>query len=290
MAAAALFGTTGTSLSWADRDLDPWSTGTLRLLVGGALLAVVARRDLTSLRRAPGILVLGSLMVAAYQLLFFWSVSTTGVATSTLVTIGVSPIASRFISFLRRRDAPNGGWWIRAGVLVGGLVVLIVGGSGDIDVRPLGVVAAVVAGTAFAAYTECASTSIERGVGNDATLGAFFFGAGALCTPLLLFRPIDVLASGRGVMVLGHLSVVTLTLAYMAFGRGLRVLPSTTVTMLTMAEPLVATTLAVVVLNEDIGPIGWCGAAILVAGLVMVTRADAGSRDSDRRPPISVAP
>lgn len=229
-------------------------------------------------------------MVASYQLLFFWSVSTTGVAMSTLVTIGVSPIASRLISFARRRNEPSPGWWLRGALLVGGLVVLVLGGSDDIDVRPLGVFAAVVAGTSFAAYTECASSSIARGVGNDATLGTLFFGAGILSTPILLLRPVDVLASGRGVMVLAHLSVVTLVLAYMAFGRGLRALPSTSVTMLTMAEPLVATTLAVVLLNEHIGILGWCGAVVLVCGLVMVTRAEAGPRGADGKAPISVAP
>lgn len=289
LVAAALFGTTGTSLSWADRDLDPWTTGALRLVLGGALLTLVAWRDLTTLQRAPRALILGSSMVASYQLLFFWSVTATGVATSTLVTIGVSPVASRVISSLRRRRRPDSTWWIRVAVLVVGLVVLVVGGSDSIDVRPLGVVAAVVAGTSFAAYTECASVSIERGVAHDATLGALFFGAGLLCIPALVIRPIDVLASGRGVLVLAHLSVVTLTLAYMAFGRALRVLPSTTVTMLTMAEPLVATTLAVVVLHEEIRPLAWCGAALLVAGLVMVTRSSEELRDAERTSPISVA-
>jgi DME family drug/metabolite transporter len=43
------------------------------------------------------------------------------------------------------------------------------------------------------------------------------------------------------------------------------------VTTLTLAEPLTATLLALVVLGERPTPVAWSGAALIAAGLVVVT-------------------
>ncbi|MGA1162582.1 MAG: EamA family transporter, partial [Ilumatobacteraceae bacterium] len=88
--------------------------------------------------------------------------------------------------------------------------------------------------------------------------------------PLLAIRPLDVFETRTGVLVLCHLSLAALAIAYMAFGRGLRRLPPTSVTLLTIAEPLVATVLAVSVLDEQLSGVGWFGAVVLMSGLVAV--------------------
>ena len=50
LAAATLFGTTGTALSRGPETTDPWAAASLRLCIGGALLALVARRHMVGLR------------------------------------------------------------------------------------------------------------------------------------------------------------------------------------------------------------------------------------------------
>lgn len=215
---------------------------------------------------------MGSAAVAVYQLTFFWAVVDTGVAVSTLAAIGVSPLASRLIGASMHRPPPSSIWFLSALLLIGGLTGLVVGGYDGLVVRPLGVVSAVVAGTAFAGYTEVTAVSIGRGAHPDAALGSMFAMAGVMTVPVLFFRPIDVLQSWSGLLVVSHLSLVTLTVAYMAFGRGLRQLPPTSATMLTMAEPLVATVLAVLIVGERLSAIGWIGAFLLLGGLIAVAR------------------
>jgi DME family drug/metabolite transporter len=101
-------------------------------------------------------------------------------------------------------------------------------------------------------------------------MATLFFGAGVITSPLLLWRGVEILTSLRGVVVLAHLALVTLTIAYMAFGRGLRRLTPTVVTTLTIVEPVVATSLSFLVLNEDFSAVGWIGAATVVVGLPVV--------------------
>jgi DME family drug/metabolite transporter len=65
------------------------------------------------------------------------------------------------------------------------------------------------------------------------------------------------------------LGLATTTVAYVLFGRGLRHLPAGPVTTLVLAEPVVATVLGVVVLGETLTVLGWIGAALVLAGLVL---------------------
>lgn len=272
---AVLFGTTGTALSQVPGSelsggVDPLSAGVLRLLIGGGALALVARRTLFELRPMGRPLILGAVAVAVYQLGFFWAVTETGVAAGTLVTIGVSPLASRLLGAIRHRPGPGRLWYGAAVVLIGGLVLLTLGSDESLRLRPVGLLVAALAGFAFASYTECGSVVLGRGASPDATMAVLFFGGGLLSAPLLLWRGVEILSSTTGLLVMGHLSLVTLTLAYMAFGRGLRILAPMVVTMITIVEPVVATALSVVVLDERLAIIGWIGAAMIVLGLPLV--------------------
>ena len=69
-----------------------------------------------------------------------------------------------------------------------------------------------------------------------------------------------------------YLGVVATGLAYVLFGFGLRRLPSATAVTLVLAEPLTATLLAAVVLDESIPWTGWLGVAAVVIGLTLVGR------------------
>ena len=50
---------------------------------------------------------------------------------------------------------------------------------------------------------------------------------------------------------------------------GLRILPAGPVATLVLAEPVVATVLGVVVLGERLGPAGWVGCLLVLAGLAL---------------------
>lgn len=286
LAAAALFGTTGTVLAKGPNGIDPLAAGSLRLLIGGGGLCLVAGRTLVrdlrgDLERRSNTILVGAFAVAVYQLGFFWATQSTGVALATVVTIGTSPLVARLVATRRGRHPPDGWWFASAGGLILGLVLLVVGSS-NVD-NPIafdvsGVLVAAIAGAAYATYTEVGSTMISRGWHPTSAMAAMFFGAGILTIPLLATRDVSWFASFRGAIVIAHLSLVTLTVAYVWFGWGLKRLAPTTVVMLTMLEPVIAALLALVVLDEKLSNLSWIGVAIVLVGLLVVglrSRADA---------------
>src|ERR1700687_4864544 len=83
LAAAVLFGTTGTAQALGPDNVDPVTVGAVRIAVGAIVLLAVARRRngadwWRALPRGP--LLIGGLAVASYQVCFFAAVERTGVA------------------------------------------------------------------------------------------------------------------------------------------------------------------------------------------------------------------
>ena len=95
LAAAILWGTTGTSQAFAPQGATPLAIGALRLIVGGLVLLALALWK-TDVRRVgrwhwPTAVAAG-LSTAMYQVTFFAGVKLTGVAVGTLIAIGSAPI------------------------------------------------------------------------------------------------------------------------------------------------------------------------------------------------------
>lgn len=278
LAAATLFGTTGTALAKGPDTMGAFSAGTLRLLIGGTGLCVIAGRILVRDLRAFAarqtlLMVGGGLAVASYQIGFFWATTSTGVALATVVTIGSSPLIARIIASGRGRPSPDRWWAISASVLIAGLVLLVAGSSsssGSVEFDILGVMSAAVAGASYAVYTEVGAEMIVRGWHPTSAMAAMFLAAGLVTSPLLVVNDLTWLASARGLVVISYLSLVTLSFAYVWFGWGLKRLPPTTVVMLTMFEPVIASVLAITVLDESLPAVSWVGACIVILGLLIV--------------------
>lgn len=270
LGAAALFGTTGTVLANGPLGVDPVSAGVVRLLIGGAGLAVLSFRHFRRVLSHFWTAFLGSAGVGAYQLCFFYSTRHAGVAVATVITIGSSPLFARLIGALRRRPVPHRLWYLAALILSIGLAFLSSAQDSKSDIEVVGVLAALIAGLSYAVYTECAAVLIEQKLDSTAVMGVLFLGAGVFTSPFLLFRPVAWIVTQRGVVMLAYLGIVTLTLAYVAFGKGLKQLVPTTVVMLTLLEPVVATLLAFFVLHETVSGQAWVGMLLVLVGLPII--------------------
>lgn len=268
--AAALFGTTGTVLANGPEGVDSVTAGVFRLLLGGCGLVVISRRYVRQVVSQAWASCFGAVGVGAYQLCFFYSTRHAGVAVATVITIGSSPLFARLIGAMRGRPDPHRLWYFAALILTCGLVLLSASQKSGNDVEVIGVVAALVAGLSYAAYTESAAVLIGRNLNSTAVLGVLFLGAGIVTSPFLIFRPVSWISSQRGLVMIAYLGLVTLTLAYIAFGKGLQKLVPTTVVMLTLLEPVVATFLAFVVLHENVSAQSWLGMMLVLIGLPIV--------------------
>ena len=78
------------------------------------------------------------------------------------------------------------------------------------------------------------------------------------------------LATGDGLALALFLGAIPTALAYVLFARGLRHLTPGETATLTLAEPLTATALGVLALGERPGAVAAAGAALVLAGLLVL--------------------
>jgi DME family drug/metabolite transporter len=270
--AAVLFGTTGTAQALGPDGTDPPAVGAARVLLAALLLLLVARqveRGHARLPWPPAAVLFGGLGVAAYQLSFFEAVDRTGVAVGTVVALGSGPafagLAGRLANgeHLTRR-------WAGATALACAGVALLVGGGEGADVDAGGIALALVAGASYATYTVAAKGLLDGGHGPEGVMARFFALGALLLLPVLVVSGGGGLGSPGGLALVVYLAAIPTALAYVLFARGLRHLTSGETATLTLAEPLTATALGIVVLAERPSVLTALGAALVLAGLVVL--------------------
>jgi DME family drug/metabolite transporter len=215
------------------------------------------------------VIVLGVLGVVAYQPAFFLGTSLNGVAVGTIVALGSAPILTGALEWAVTRVFPGLVWLIATLVATVGVVLLTgVGGADAISVE--GLAASLAAGASYAVYALASKRLLVRGWAPTAAMGSVFGWAAAASVPLLLFTDLRWLATGSGLAMALWLGLVTTTVAYLLFARGLIGLSAATVSTLTLAEPLTATLLGILVLNEQLSGNAVIGIIVLALGLVLL--------------------
>ena len=133
------------------------------------------------------------------------------------------------------------------------------------------------AGFGYALFATVAKSLVDAGADSGTVMAwVFTLGAGGLA-PFLFVEPFAWLATWSGLLMVLHLGIVATTVAYLLYGYGLRTLATSTAVTLTLAEPVTAAVAAMVVLDEHLDAAGWLGAAIVMAGLALIARAEPGS-------------
>jgi DME family drug/metabolite transporter len=268
--AAALFATTGTAAELGPDALSPLAAGTWRAMIGGLglLTWIRLRHGGLPIRSLDWRWVLaGGIAVAGYQLTFFDAVSRTGVAVGTLVTIGTGPIVAGMIDASIARRAPTFRWLSGAAAGLAGVALLT---AGTVDVDPLGIVLALVAGTTFPMYG-LAAQRLMRQVAPDVAIGTVFIAGTALLSPLAVATASEAFASVGSLLTVGYLGVFTLSVAYVLWGLGLERLTLGVVVVVTLLEPAIAALLGVVVLGEPLTVALLVGVVFVAAGVVLAS-------------------
>src|SRR6478735_7235476 len=249
--ASLCFGTTGTAQALGPAGLSPAGVGAARILVGGALLVLVAllSNGLRGLPRRP--LILAALAVAAYQLAFFAAVADTGVAVGTIVALGSAPALAGALEWAVERRAPTRAWAGATALACAGVAMLALAGA-DASISVPGVALALIAGASYAGYTYSAKQMLHAGHAPETVMaGAFGVGAVVLL-PVLFITGAGWLGTTDGFLLALFLGLVPTAGAYLLFARGLKRLSAAETATLTLAEPLTATLLGVIVLSETL--------------------------------------
>jgi DME family drug/metabolite transporter len=243
-------------------------------MLGGLVLLSVAAVARAPLRRCldPQVraaTAVGAAGVAGYQVCFFAAVALSGVAVGTLITIGSAPILAGVFGMLAG-ERPSRSWGMATALAIAGCALLLLP-SGESDVRPLGTLLALMAGASYAALTVAARRVVIHTESPDAVMAALFSGGALLLLPVLVVQDLRPLATGRGVAMVVWLGLAATALAYWLFARGLARVSAATATTLDLAEPLTAALLGVVLLGERLSSRGLAGAALIAAGLLILT-------------------
>jgi DME family drug/metabolite transporter len=270
---ALLWGTTGVPVAIIhDRTgLSAVPIGCLRLAIATLTVALVFR-DVRPVRTMFGRhrwwLVAAGVGLGAYQALYFVGVQYAGVTISTLVSLGVAPLALAGWAALQRRRLPDRVATLTlVAALVGLVLVSIKPGGPAAGSHPvLGLIASLAAGLAYAAATVVNHRIAADGdalllTGLTSAIGAVTLLPVALAVGL--WWPSDGIASGW----LVYIGVVTTVVAYALFYRGLQSTPSETAGVLTLLEPLAAAVLAAITLHERLTTLGIVGAALMLAAI-----------------------
>lgn len=305
LAAAVLFGTTGTSQALGPDETTPTSIGVMRLLVGGTVLAAIAfalARRHASTRQAPGpaltpraaaLMLLTGVCLTAYQPLFFLGTERNGVAVSTVIALGSSPILAGLLEWALTRRVPTRLWITATALATAGVVLLGVGGSSGGGADPVGIVGAVGAGASFAVIANAQRRLLTAGWDAFTVVGSMGAGAAVLCALALPFVNVSWLGEPRGLVMALWLGLATIAAAYILFTWGLQGLSAGTAATLTLGEPLTATLLGIVVLSEHLSALAVAGLVVLGSGLALlaagargVTPGARAGRPRKRRPPL----
>jgi drug/metabolite transporter, DME family len=276
LAAAVLWGTTGTSQALAPVGASPLTIGTTRLLVGGAALLVVAlaRGGLGHWGRWPLLAtVLAGACIALYQITFFAAVARTGVAVGTMVAIGSSPVIAGLLDWLVRRERP-GNRWCQATLLAVMGCSLLVWTGGGISVNLVGILLALGAGASYAGYTLAMKQMLTGDRSPDAVVAVAFCLGAVLLLPLLRVAELGWITQPRGLLVMLHLGIIATALSYQLFVRGLQSVPVATAVTLSLAEPLTASLLGIIVVGERLVTLSLVGMLLIFGGLALLAIPD----------------
>jgi len=293
LAAAMLWGTTGTAQSLSPSPLPgPW-TGALRLLVAALFFVPVAvhrRRALSGAATGadadtktppppkPGRLpwagiALAAACMAAYNLAFFAGVRACGVAVGTAIALGSGPVWAGALQALVTRRWPAPAWWAGTGLAVGGVTLMSLGGGGAAGLPLAGAAACLAAGLSYAVYALVNQRMVAGADPAQVTAAAFTLAAVMALPAAALISGVPALQAGH-LPVLLWLGVVSTGVAYLLFSQALRLVSAATGVVLALAEPVTAFVLAVAVVGEHPGAAGVAGLAAVLAGLGLVVRSE----------------
>jgi drug/metabolite transporter, DME family len=295
VAAAILFGTTGTAQALGPADTTPLAVGAVRLAVGGTALGLVGLVWGARVRRrtpdAPawtgaslGYLVLTGVCLAAYQPLFFLGTARNGVAVGTVIALGSAPVIAGLLEWALTRRPPSVVWLGATGMALAGVALLAIGGggAGASGADPVGLVGSIGAGASFAVLANAQRRLLQRGWDPFSVAGAMGAVSAAISFAVLPFVGLAWLTEPRGGAIALWLGLTTILVAYGLFTWAMQRLTAATAATLTLAEPLTASILGIAVLGERLEPLAIVGLVVLGAGLLLL--AGGARRPRDPRP------
>lgn len=278
MFAAVMWGTVGitTKTLYGLSATNPLSIGFFRLALSLPVLIAVCwttqkRQMFAVAGRDLSLMLLIGMMTALYQVCYFGAIERTGVAVATLVTLCTAPVMVAVISVFITRQRPSAYVLMAlAGALAG--TAILVGfqeNAGESSADTSGILLALGSAFGYSMVTLASRKLAGRYHPFQSIAISFSFGAVILFV-FAVTQGIVLNYTPIGWSLLFYLGTVPTALAYVLFIAGMRSTTATVASIGTLLEPLVATTLAWLILGERFSPMGFVGVALLSGSLVIL--------------------
>ena len=268
--AAICFATTGTSRALGPDSATSRGVAAIRFIVGAialfAITGLVRKPYVTTATLPLYIWIIAGFGQAMYGATFFAAVHETGVAIGTVVALGSAPILTGVLSAILFRSLPTRTWMLATAAAIGGMSLIVLSGN-DTNVSVTGIAYALGAGLGYALFALASKRIVESGVTSDVAMSRVFGIAAVMLAPTLFVVNTDWLFTSGGISLGIWLGVITVALAYWAYANGLKNLEPRETTMITLAEPVVATILGALVLDERPAALTWIGIVVVIAAL-----------------------
>jgi drug/metabolite transporter (DMT)-like permease len=268
-------------------EVSPITVVWLRFLIGSLMLGWIAfRRKELELPARQDILKLagiGFLGVTFQQWLQSNGLVTSDASTTAWIS-STTPIFMVLISWFFLKEKPD--WILIFGIILATTGMLLVISKGDLesmqygDFGKPGDLLIFISAVNWAIFSLVSRPLLKRYSAIPFTFYTMSFG--------WLFTNIQFLAGAKwnelsqfsinGWVSIIFLGVICSVLAYTFYNDGLRVLPASQVGLFLYLEPLAATLTAALILSEQIIPVTLLGGGLIIFGVWLVNRVDAGSK------------
>jgi len=256
--------------------LHPVAVAAYRLLVGGVLLLAILRLRGSSIPHVwtPQIAARTALvggLLAVFQAAYFASVAVMSVGLATLTVMMSATVMITLGTAFAERSMPSAGTVAVTALALVGLVLLLGGDGQDGGGGPTGTVLALISAAGFAALT------LDRreppvGLANSTLTGLGFLAGGCLLLPAGLVTGMTMPVQTQVIGALAYLALVPTALAYAAYFAGIGQAGTGAGVVALLMEPLTATVLAVLLLQERLSAAQWGGLALILAAVALRSR------------------
>lgn len=278
---ATLWGTTGVAAALIPQE-NPVAVGAASVGIGGIILGLISLKAVLRSFKAPGAtryILLGALGLMLYMPLFYVSVFLTGAALGTIISIGSGPLFAGILEWVVDGKRVTTTWTAAMLVTVAGAALLLAArddhGTGEAAGLVPGVTAGLVAGLTYAVYAFATGRLIQPcatrpdGIAHRTVVASIQGTAALPMLGLLAFTGENTFTAPVWPTLL-YLAVIPTALGHTLFAFGLGRMKASTATLYTVLEPVVATILAVLIVEESFRPEGWIGFPLVIAGLILV--------------------
>jgi DME family drug/metabolite transporter len=269
--AAALWGSLGVvSRGVLAAGVDPLELSVWRATIAGALFAVhaIARRKVHVARSDYPVLGIFAVTgVSVFYLSYLFAVRTGGAALAAILLYTAPAwVAIASALWLHEPMTPRKLAALAATLVGVALVALGASGAGGIRIGPAALGWGLLSGLAYASYYLFGKRYFVRY--EAATLFMYVLPLGALLLlPLVHFTP----KSGATWGWIAFLGIVPTYVALQLYEAGLRRVEATRAVTVATLEPVIAAGLAYAVWGEALRPLGYAGAALVLAGVLLMS-------------------